>query len=53
MILVDGPIVHELKACPASKGQYGYVYALNASRNHVVCHGVPFSEDILQDGDIV
>lgn len=51
--LVDGLIVHELKARPASKGQYGYAYALNASRNHVVCHGVPSTEDILQDGDIV
>lgn len=37
--LVDGLIVHELNARPASKGQYGYAYALNASRNHVVCHG--------------
>lgn len=51
--LVDGLIVHELKARPASKGQYRYAYALNASRNHVVCHGVPSTEDILQDGDIV
>lgn len=51
--LVDGLIVHELDARPASKGQYGYAYALNASRNHVVCHGVPSSADILQNGDIV
>lgn len=51
--LVDGLIVHELGARPASKGQYGYAYALNASRNHVVCHGVPSPTDILQDGDIV
>ncbi len=51
--LVDDLIVHELHARPASKGQYGYAYALNASRNHVVCHGVPSAEDILQDGDIV
>ncbi len=51
--LVDGLIVHGLDARPASKGQYGYAYALNASRNHVVCHGVPSSGDILQDGDIV
>jgi len=51
--LVDDLIVHELNARPASKGQYGYAYALNASRNHVVCHGVPSAEDILQDGDIV
>lgn len=51
--LVDSLIVHELDARPASKGQYGYAYALNASRNHVVCHGVPSTADILQDGDIV
>ena len=51
--LVDSLIVGELKARPASKGQYGYAYALNASRNHVVCHGVPSPTEILQDGDIV
>jgi methionyl aminopeptidase len=51
--LVEEFIVHQLKARPASKGQYGYAYALNASRNQVVCHGVPSASDILQDGDIV
>jgi methionyl aminopeptidase len=51
--LVDSLIVNELAARPASKGQYGYAYALNASRNHVVCHGVPSPTEILQDGDIV
>lgn len=51
--LVDRFIVDELNARPASKGQYGYAYALNASRNSVVCHGVPSTADILQDGDIV
>jgi len=51
--LIDGFIVNELKARPASKGQYGYAYALNASRNHVVCHGVPSPTDVLQSGDIV
>lgn len=51
--LVDSFIVNELKARPASKGQYGYAYALNSSPNHVVCHGVPSAEDILQNGDIV
>lgn len=50
---VDDFIVHVLKARPASKGQHGYAYALNASRNHVVCHGVPSANDVLQDGDIV
>ncbi len=44
--LVDSLIVNELNACPASKGQYGYAYALNTSRNHVVCHGVPSTADI-------
>ena len=51
--LVDGFIVNELQARPASKGQYGYAYALNSSRNHVVCHGVPSRADVLQSGDIV
>ena len=51
--LVDSLIVNELKARPASKGQYGYAYALNASPNHVVCHGVPSTSDILKSGDIV
>jgi methionyl aminopeptidase len=51
--LVDSLIVDELKARPASKGQYGYAYALNSSRNNVVCHGVPSTSELLQDGDIV
>lgn len=51
--LVDSFIVNELDARPASKGQYGYAYALNSSRNNVVCHGVPSTTDILQGGDIV
>ncbi|WP_189347191.1 type I methionyl aminopeptidase [Undibacterium macrobrachii] len=51
--LVDHYITHDLQARPASKGQYGYAYALNSSRNHVVCHGVPSPTEILQNGDIV
>lgn len=51
--LVEGYIVNELDARPASKGQYGYPHALNASRNDVVCHGVPSAADVLEDGDIV
>ena len=51
--LIDNLIVNDLKARPASKGQYGYAYALNASRNNVVCHGVPSTTDILRSGDIV
>jgi methionyl aminopeptidase len=51
--LVERFIVDTLKARPASKGQYGYAYALNSSRNNVVCHGVPSPTEILQSGDIV
>ena len=50
---VERFIVDELKARPASKGQYGYAFALNASINEVVCHGVPSEADVLKDGDIV
>ncbi|KKN85439.1 hypothetical protein LCGC14_0279360 [marine sediment metagenome] len=46
-------IVDELKARPASKGQYDYQYVLNASVNHVVCHGVPSETQTLKSGDIV
>ena len=46
-------IVDDLKARPASKGQYGYEFALNASVNDVVCHGVPSPSVVLTDGDIV
>ena len=51
--LAERLIVDELKARPASKGQYGYAYALNSSRNQVVCHGVPSATELLQSGDIV
>lgn len=51
--MVDDLIVRRLSARPASKGQYGYEYVLNCSRNDVVCHGVPSETDIVQDGDIV
>lgn len=51
--LVERFIVDDLKARPASKGQYGYGFVLNASVNDVVCHGVPSRSDVLRDGDIV
>jgi methionyl aminopeptidase len=50
---VERFIIDELGARPASKGQYGYGYALNASVNQVVCHGAPSASDSLRDGDIV
>ncbi len=46
-------IVDQLQARPASKGQYDYQYVLNASVNHVVCHGIPSDKLILKTGDIV
>lgn len=51
--LVERFIVEELEARPASKGQYGYGFVLNASVNDVVCHGVPSAAVVLRDGDIV
>lgn len=46
-------ITDKLHARPASKGQYGYQYALNSSVNHVVCHGVPSTTQTLKSGDII
>ena len=51
--MVDRFITVDLAARPASKGQYGFAYVLNCSINHVVCHGVPSAEEIIQDGDII
>ena len=50
---VEAFIVHELKARPASKGQYDYPYVLNSSLNDVVCHGMPSEAVLLKDGDII
>jgi len=51
--LVERLIVDQLRARPASKGQYGFAYSLNSSRNNVVCHGVPSTTEIMRSGDIV
>lgn len=51
--LVEHFITEDLRARPASKGQYGYGFVLNSSINQVVCHGVPSATDVLTDGDIV
>lgn len=50
---VERYIVEELRARPASKGQYDYGFVLNCSRNAVVCHGVPSAEEVVEDGDIL
>ncbi|MFF7708847.1 type I methionyl aminopeptidase [Pseudomonas sp. NPDC007930] len=51
--LVERQIVDELAARPASKGQYGFGFVLNASINDEVCHGVPSATRVLRPGDIV
>ncbi|MDF2077711.1 type I methionyl aminopeptidase [Ectopseudomonas mendocina] len=51
--LVDKYIVEKLEARPASKGQYGFAYVMNTSRNQVVCHGVPSAKEFLRSGDFV
>jgi methionyl aminopeptidase len=51
--LVERMIVDDLKSRPASKGQYGFEFVLNASIDNVVCHGVPSASDILRSGQIV
>lgn len=50
---VERMIVDELQARPASIGQYDYAYALNASVDNVVCHGVPSHDEVLRSGQIV
>ncbi|WP_369915593.1 type I methionyl aminopeptidase [Xanthomonas sp. NCPPB 3005] len=50
---VERMIVEELHARPASKGQYGFPFVLNASIDDVVCHGVPSADDVLRSGQIV
>ena len=51
--MVERFILDDLKARPASKGQYGYGFVLNSSINNVVCHGVPSPTEVLREGDIV
>ncbi|BCE00400.1 type I methionyl aminopeptidase [Marinicellulosiphila megalodicopiae] len=50
---VEGFIVNDLKARPASKGQYDFPFVLNASINEEVCHGMPNEHVLLKNGDIV
>ena len=50
---VEDYIVNDLQARPASKGQYGYKFALNSSINEVVCHGIPDRNRKLKTSDII
>lgn len=51
--LVEGYITGELKARPASKGQYDYPFVLNCSKDDVVCHGMPSHGDVIANGEII
>ncbi|MBA4502669.1 type I methionyl aminopeptidase [Marinobacterium marinum] len=50
---VEEFITQELKARPASKGQYDFPFCLNTSPNEVVCHGMPSERDIVRPQDII
>jgi len=45
--------IRALAARPASKGQYGFPYALNTSVDQVVCHGMPKEDEVLLEGSII
>ena len=49
---VESYIVNQLKARPASLGQYDYPFSLNTSLNEVICHGMP-NHKKLKSRDIV
>ncbi len=51
--IVDDYITNVLHSRPASKGQYGFKFALNSSVNDVVCHGVPNNRYKLKSTDII
>lgn len=42
---------HGAKSAPL--GYHGYPKSICTSVNHVICHGIPNQEQILQDGDII
>ena len=46
-------IVNVQKAVPANIGYHGYPKTLCTSVNQVVCHGIPSTQTVLKDGDIV
>lgn len=52
-VFCEDYIRNTLKAIPGSKGQYGYPYSVNTSLNHVICHGMPSTKQILKKGDIL
>jgi methionyl aminopeptidase len=51
--LAEKWIIEDYNAIPSSIGQYDFKFALCASVNNVVCHGVPSKKEILKSGDII
>ena len=46
-------IVDTQKAIPATLNYHGFPKSVCTSVNHVVCHGIPTTHDILKNGDII
>ena len=45
--------IRDNKAEPAFKGYRGFPASICFSRNHVLVHGIPRKDDVIQDGDII
>ncbi|MBV7300068.1 type I methionyl aminopeptidase [Enterovibrio paralichthyis] len=46
-------ITETQQAIPAPLNYHGFPKSICTSINHVVCHGIPSTEEVLKDGDIV
>lgn len=46
-------LIRKHGAVPSFKGYRGYEYAICASKNNVVVHGLPSKKDVLRDGDVI
>ena len=51
--LCNDYIVNTLQVIPANVGYHGFTKTTCISVNEEVCHGIPSSQKILQDGDIL
>ncbi len=43
----------QLGGIPSQLGYHGFPASVCTSRNHVVCHGIPRADEVLQPGDII
>ncbi len=46
-------MVNELEVTPAPLNYHGFPKSICTSVNQVICHGIPNSEEILREGDII